>query len=114
MEEKVTRPWGTYQAIYMDKTYQVKRITVNPGGQLSLQSHNQRAEHWIIVQGEGTVVCGDQNFVLKKGDHVHIPIKAKHRMSNFGKEEIVFIEVQNGDYLGEDDIIRYEDIYGRN
>ncbi len=113
MEEIVKRPWGTYQTILRDKTYQVKKIVVYPNSQLSLQSHNHRAEHWIIVEGDGTVILGNKELKLKKGEHIHIPVKEKHRMSNFTNSEVVFIEVQNGDYLGEDDIIRYEDIYGR-
>lgn len=114
MEEKVVRPWGTYQTIERGNNYQVKRITVNPGGQLSLQSHNRRTEHWVVVQGKATVVCGEKECVLVADERIYIPVKTKHRMSNFGEEEIVFIEVQTGDYLGEDDIVRYEDIYGRN
>jgi mannose-1-phosphate guanylyltransferase/mannose-6-phosphate isomerase len=113
MEEKVVRPWGTYQNIYRDEGYQVKRITVNVGGQLSLQSHKHRAENWVIVQGIATVICGEKTLNLTKGESVFIPVGAKHRASNFGTEEVVFIEVQNGDYLGEDDIVRYEDVYVR-
>jgi mannose-1-phosphate guanylyltransferase / mannose-6-phosphate isomerase len=113
MEEKVIRPWGTYQTLYKDRDYQVKRITVNVGGQLSLQSHNHRSEHWVIVSGVANIICGEKTLILKKDDHIYIPVGTKHRASNFGKEEIVFIETQNGSYLGEDDIIRYEDIYGR-
>jgi len=113
MEEIVKRPWGTYQTILRGETYQVKKIVVYPNSQLSLQSHNHRAEQWVIVEGEGTVTLGDKELKLKKGDNVSIAVKEKHRMSNFTNSEVVFIEVQNGDYLGEDDIIRYEDIYGR-
>ncbi len=113
MEEIVKRPWGTYQTIIRGDTYQVKRIMVNPNSQLSLQSHNHRSEHWVIVEGEGTVTLGDKQIKVKKDSVVYIPVKEKHRMSNFTDKPVVFIEVQNGDYLGEDDIIRYEDIYGR-
>ena len=113
MEEIVKRPWGTYQTIVKGNTYQVKRIVVYPNSQLSLQSHNKRSEHWVIVEGEGTVVLGEKQLKLNKDESVYIPVGTKHRMSNFTNKEIVFIEVQNGDYLGEDDIIRYEDIYGR-
>lgn len=113
MEEIVERPWGTYQTIVRGDNYQVKRIVVYPNSQLSLQSHNHRSEHWVIVEGEGTVTLGNKEIKLKKDGVVYIPVKEKHRMSNFTNENVVFIEVQNGDYLGEDDIVRYEDIYGR-
>lgn len=113
MERIFERPWGTYQVIMKGETYQVKRIVVYPNSQLSLQSHSKRSEHWVIVEGQGTVTLGEKQFVLKKDDSIYIPVNMKHRMSNFTNEEIVFIEIQNGDYLGEDDIVRYEDIYGR-
>ena len=113
MEEIVKRPWGTYQTILRENTYQVKRIIVNPNSQLSLQSHNHRSEHWIIVEGNGTITLGDKQIEVKKDDSVYIKVKEKHRMSNFTNKPVVFIEVQNGDYLGEDDIVRYEDVYGR-
>lgn len=113
MEEIVKRPWGTYQTILRGETYQVKRIVVYPNSQLSLQSHNQRSEHWVVVEGEGTATLGDKQLKLKKDGVIYIPVKEKHRMSNFTNNQVVFIEVQNGDYLGEDDITRYEDIYGR-
>ena len=113
MEEIVKRPWGTYQTILRGETYQIKRIVVYPNSQLSLQSHNKRSEHWVIVDGEGTVTLGEKKLQLKKDDSVYIPVQEKHRMSNFTDKEVIFIEVQNGSYLGEDDIVRYEDIYGR-
>ena len=113
MEEIVERPWGTYQTILREATYQVKRIVVYPNSQLSLQSHNKRSEHWVIVEGEGVVTLGSKEIKVKKDDSVYIPVQEKHRMSNFTNEKVVFIKVQNGDYLGEDDIVRYEDIYGR-
>jgi mannose-6-phosphate isomerase-like protein (cupin superfamily) len=113
MEEKVVRPWGIYQTINRGKNYQVKIITVFPKQQLSLQSHEYRSEHWIIVDGEGTITLNEEIIIAKKDNHVYIPVKIKHRMSNNTDKQVVFIEVQNGDYLGEDDIIRYEDIYGR-
>jgi mannose-6-phosphate isomerase-like protein (cupin superfamily) len=112
-ESVVERPWGTYQTILRGKTYQVKRLIVCPGGQLSLQSHEHRSEHWVIVEGKGVVTLGEKHIEVVKDDKVYIPIGEKHRMSNFGEKDIVIIEVQNGDYLGEDDIVRYEDIYGR-
>ena len=109
----INRPWGTYQTIIEDKNYKVKRIIVYPNSKLSLQSHNHRSEHWIIVDGTGTVVLGDKEYTLNKDEHIYIPVNTKHRMSNFTNKNVIFIEVQNGDYLEEDDIIRYEDIYGR-
>lgn len=113
MEEVVSRPWGTYQTIYRGDTYQVKRIVVLPHQKLSLQSHNHRSEHWLIVEGNGIVTLNEKTIEVLKDDRIYIPVKAIHRMSNETDKEVVFIEVQNGDYLGEDDIIRYEDIYGR-
>lgn len=113
MEEVVSRPWGTYQTIYRGDTYQVKRIVVLPHQKLSLQSHNHRSEHWLIVEGNGIVTLNEKTIEVSKDDRIYIPVKAIHRMSNETDREVVFIEVQNGDYLGEDDIIRYEDIYGR-
>lgn len=113
MEEIVSRPWGTYQTIYRGDTYQVKRIVVLPHQKLSLQSHNHRSEHWLIVEGNGIVTLNEKTIEVSKDDRIYIPVKAIHRMSNETDNEVVFIEVQNGDYLGEDDIIRYEDIYGR-
>lgn len=113
MEEVVIRPWGSYQTIYRAANYQVKRIVVNPNSRLSLQSHNQRSEHWVVVEGEGVMTLDDKDISMKKDSVVYIPVKAKHRMSNNTNSKVVFIEVQNGDYLGEDDIVRYQDDYGR-
>ena len=114
MEEIVERPWGTYQVILKSDTYQVKRIVVLPHQKLSLQSHNHRSEHWIIVEGRGIVTLDNKTIDVEKDDRIYIPVKAIHRMTNESEKNVVFIEVQNGDYLGEDDIVRYEDIYGRN
>ncbi|GMO65788.1 MAG: hypothetical protein Ta2D_12020 [Rickettsiales bacterium] len=113
MEEVVVRPWGTYQTIYNGETYQVKRIVVNPNSKLSLQSHSKRSEHWMVVEGVGTITFNEEQITASKDFHIYIPVQAKHRMSNDTDKPVVFIEVQNGDYLGEDDIIRYEDVYGR-
>jgi phosphoglucomutase len=109
----VYRPWGSYTSLEMSETYQVKRINVNPGARLSLQSHRRRAENWVVVSGEALVTVDDQKVVVKKGESIFVPQGARHRMENTRKEPLVLIEVQNGDYLGEDDIIRYEDDYGR-
>ncbi|MDR0423415.1 MAG: phosphomannose isomerase type II C-terminal cupin domain [Rickettsiales bacterium] len=114
MEEVVVRPWGTYQTILRGTTFQVKRIVVNPKSKLSLQSHEHRSEHWIVVEGVGTITLNEDAIIASRDKHVYIPLGAIHRMSNDTDEPVVFIEIQNGDYLGEDDIKRYEDIYGRN
>jgi len=109
----IYRPWGSYTSLEMGPTYQVKRINVNPGARLSLQSHNHRAENWVVVEGEALVTIDDNQIVVKRGESVFIPKGARHRMENQRKEPLAIIEVQNGDYLGEDDIVRYEDDYGR-
>lgn len=107
------RPWGTFETIIESDNYKVKRIVVNPKSQLSLQSHNHRSEHWCVVKGVGIATLNDEQIELKKGDSIFINVKDKHRMTNKTDEELIFIEVQNGDYLGEDDIVRYQDDYGR-
>lgn len=109
----VYRPWGSYTSLELKDTYQVKRIDVNPGARLSLQSHKHRAENWVVVKGEALVTRNDEQIVVKKGESIFIPKGARHRMENQKEEPLTIIEVQNGDYLGEDDIIRYEDDYGR-
>jgi mannose-1-phosphate guanylyltransferase / mannose-6-phosphate isomerase len=109
----VNRPWGTYATLKEESGYKVKRITVKPGQSLSLQYHHQRAEHWIVVQGIALVQVGDQETRVEPGHYRYIPLKAKHRLSNIGAEELVLIEVQCGAYLGEDDIVRLADTYGR-
>jgi mannose-6-phosphate isomerase-like protein (cupin superfamily) len=113
METEVIRPWGTYKVIFKGKAFQIKKIVVNPHSKLSLQSHEQRSEHWIIVEGTGIVTLDDETITLNKEEHIFIPVKSKHRMENNTEKEVIFVEVQNGSYLGEDDIVRYEDIYGR-
>ncbi len=109
----IYRPWGSYTSLELGDNYQVKRINVNPGARLSLQSHNHRAENWIVIKGEALVTVNDDQFVVKKGERAFIPKGARHRMENKGPEPLALIEVQSGDYLGEDDIVRYEDDYGR-
>lgn len=113
MTKIFTRPWGTYEVILKEKNYQVKRIIVFPHQKLSLQSHNFRSEHWIMVEGQGVITLDDDNYHLKKDDKIYIPVKSKHRASNESDNNLIFIEIQNGDYLEEDDIVRYEDIYNR-
>jgi len=110
---KVFRPWGSYEGIDTGPSHQVKHITVNPGAKLSLQMHHKRAEHWIVVSGEAQVTCGDRVFPLKENESTYIPLGARHRLENLGPEPLHLIEVQSGAYLGEDDIVRFEDTYGR-
>jgi mannose-1-phosphate guanylyltransferase/mannose-6-phosphate isomerase len=110
---KVARPWGWYDSIEMGERFQVKRIAVKPGASLSLQMHHHRAEHWIVVKGTAKVTNGDQVFLLEENQSTYIPIGAKHRLENPGKTDLEMIEVQSGGYLGEDDIVRFEDTYGR-
>jgi mannose-6-phosphate isomerase-like protein (cupin superfamily) len=107
------RPWGQYEVLLDEPTYKVKRITVLPGQRLSLQMHHRRAEHWTIVVGEADVTVNEDTFRLTPGEHVYIPLEAKHRVANPGSEPLVFIEVQSGTYTGEDDIVRFSDDYGR-
>jgi mannose-1-phosphate guanylyltransferase/mannose-6-phosphate isomerase len=109
----VHRPWGTYATLKEEPGYKVKRITVTPGQSLSLQYHHQRAEHWVVVQGLALVQIGDKEYRTEPGQSRHIPVKEKHRLTNIGTEELVLIEVQCGSYLGEDDIVRLADTYGR-
>jgi mannose-1-phosphate guanylyltransferase/mannose-6-phosphate isomerase len=110
---KVYRPWGNYEEIDLSDGFKVKRITVKAGGKLSLQSHKHRAEHWVVVNGIATVICGDKEIELKADESTYIPKGQKHRLINKTDKNVELIEVQSGDYLGEDDIVRYEDIYGR-
>ena len=110
---KVYRPWGAYEGLDIGNNFQVKRITVNPGAKLSLQMHHKRAEHWVVVSGTAQVTCGDKVFTLNENESTFIPLGAKHRLENLGSEPLHLIEVQSGHYLGEDDIVRFEDSYGR-
>ncbi|WP_019955863.1 mannose-1-phosphate guanylyltransferase/mannose-6-phosphate isomerase [Yoonia vestfoldensis] len=107
------RPWGWFESLAMGERFQVKRIVVHAGGALSLQSHHHRAEHWIVVQGTARVTCDGTVKLLTENESVYIPLGATHRLENPGKLPVVLIEVQTGSYLGEDDIIRYEDVYAR-
>ncbi|WP_417679472.1 mannose-1-phosphate guanylyltransferase/mannose-6-phosphate isomerase [Pseudodonghicola sp.] len=107
------RPWGWFESLVIGERFQVKRIHVHPGAALSLQSHHHRSEHWIVVEGTAKVTVGDEVKLVSENQSVYIPLGAVHRMENPGKVPMVLIEVQTGSYLGEDDIIRYEDIYAR-
>jgi mannose-1-phosphate guanylyltransferase len=109
----VSRPWGHYDTVDRGERYQVKRITVLPGECLSLQLHYHRAEHWIVVSGTAKVVCGEKETILTENQSTYIPLGVKHSLSNPGKVPLELIEVQSGSYLGEDDIVRFEDRYGR-
>jgi mannose-1-phosphate guanylyltransferase/mannose-6-phosphate isomerase len=113
LHRKVTRPWGWYDSIDEGARFKVKRIQVKPGASLSLQMHYHRAEHWIVVKGIAHIVNGDQELTLSENQSTYIPQGQTHRLSNPGSEPLEIIEVQSGSYLGEDDIIRFEDIYGR-
>ena len=111
--KKYPRPWGWYRTLEMLPGFQVKLIEVNPGGRLSLQSHEQRSEHWVVVKGTASVTVNDLRRDYQENESVYIPVRAKHRLENLSKLPIQIIEVQVGAYLGEDDIQRYDDIYGR-
>ncbi len=113
IHNKAYRPWGAYECIDHDARFQVKRITVNPGASLSLQLHHHRSEHWIVVQGTARVTCGDKVFLMSENESTYIPLGEKHRLENAGKIPLELIEVQTGTYLGEDDIVRFDDVYGR-
>ena len=110
---KVYRPWGNYDSIDMGDRFQVKRIVVKPGAALSLQKHHKRAEHWIVVSGVAEVTCDERVFDLHENESTYIPLGSVHRLRNKGTEPVELIEVQSGHYLGEDDIVRLEDVYGR-
>jgi mannose-1-phosphate guanylyltransferase/mannose-6-phosphate isomerase len=110
---EVFRPWGSYDSIDNGDRFQVKRLSVKPGGVLSLQMHHHRAEHWIVVQGTARITCNDKTFLLSENESTYIPIGATHRIENPGKVPLRIVEVQSGSYLGEDDIVRFEDNYGR-
>jgi mannose-1-phosphate guanylyltransferase/mannose-6-phosphate isomerase len=110
---KMYRPWGAYQRIDIGNRFQVKRITVKPGGRLSLQKHHHRSEHWVVVSGTAEVTVGDRIMELHENESTYIPIGEIHRLANPGKVPLEIIEVQVGSYTGEDDIVRIEDVYGR-
>ncbi len=109
----VHRPWGSYDSLEAGERFQVKRIQVKPGASLSLQKHHHRAEHWIVVSGTAEVTCDDKVFLLGENQSTYIPLGSKHRLRNPGKVALELIEVQSGSYLGEDDIVRFDDVYGR-
>jgi len=113
MREFDRRPWGTYTVLEEDRGFKVKRIEVLPGKRLSYQKHAQRAEHWFVVEGTAKVTLDGAEITVRAGEAIDIPIGAAHRVENPAEENLVFIEVQRGNYLGEDDIVRLQDDYGR-
>jgi mannose-1-phosphate guanylyltransferase/mannose-6-phosphate isomerase len=113
LHRQVFRPWGSYDSIDSDDGFQVKRLIVNPGAVLSLQKHARRAEHWTVVRGTARITLDEKVFDLAVNESTYIPIGAVHRISNVSDEPVHIIEVQCGDYLGEDDIVRLQDNYGR-
>ena len=113
MKSIVLKPWGSYQVIEVGEKYTIKRIIVNPEGKLSLQSHQHRAEHWVVVKGEAEVTIEEDITILHSGEYIFVPLHAKHRLANNYSEDLVVIEVWYGDNLDEEDIIRYEDDWGR-
>ncbi len=113
LHRKVHRPWGWYDSIDNGSRFQVKRIMVKPGASLSLQMHHHRAEHWVVVSGTAEVTNGDKVTMLSENESTFIPLGQTHRLANPGRVPLEIIEVQSGSYLGEDDIVRFEDTYGR-
>ena len=113
LHRTVHRPWGTYTVLEEDTNYKIKRIEVKPGASLSLQMHQHRSEHWIVVNGVAKVTNSDQELLLNANESTYIPAGHKHRLENPGETNLVMIEVQSGEYLGEDDIVRFDDKYGR-
>lgn len=113
LHKTVYRPWGSYTVLEKQPRYQIKRITVKPGAKLSLQMHHHRSEHWVVVKGTAKVTCDDKVFLVRENESTYISAGHKHRLENDGVIPLELIEVQNGSYLGEDDIVRYDDVYGR-
>jgi len=113
LHRTVARPWGTYTVLQEGPRFKIKRIEVRPGQSLSLQMHHHRSEHWIVVSGTAQVTCDERTYLVAANESTYIPIGTRHRLVNPGVMQLVMIEVQCGDYLGEDDIVRFEDRYGR-
>ena len=113
LHQTAHRPWGTYTVLEEGPLYKIKRIEVKSGASLSLQMHHHRSEHWIVVDGVATVTNGDQILELKSNESTYIPVESKHRLENKTDKNLIIIEVQCGQYLGEDDIVRFDDKYGR-
>jgi mannose-1-phosphate guanylyltransferase/mannose-6-phosphate isomerase len=113
LHRTVARPWGTYTVLEEGSNFKIKRIVVKPGAALSLQMHYHRSEHWIVVSGTASIVNGDNNMLVRINESTYIPAGHRHRLENPGRMDLVMIEVQSGEYLGEDDIVRFDDVYGR-
>jgi mannose-1-phosphate guanylyltransferase/mannose-6-phosphate isomerase len=113
LHRTVARPWGTYTTLQEGPNFKIKRIEVKPGASLSLQMHHHRSEHWVVVSGTGKVTVDDKVVLLAPNESTYVPVGAKHRLENPGRVPLTLIEVQCGDYVGEDDIVRFDDIYGR-
>jgi len=113
IHRRVYRPWGSYETVDEGERFKVKRITVNPGAALSLQLHHKRAEHWVVVTGKALVTVGEKQVLLEANESIYIPVEELHRLENPEDTPLELIEVQSGDYLGEDDIVRFDDHYGR-
>jgi len=113
VHQRVFRPWSSYESLVVAEGFQVKRIIVQPGQTLSLQKHFHRAEHWVVVRGTAEVTRGEETFSLTADQSTYIPLETVHRLANPGQTALELIEVQSGSYLGEDDIVRLEDVYGR-
>jgi mannose-6-phosphate isomerase-like protein (cupin superfamily) len=107
------RPWGSFESLHHGVRHQVKHLVLNPGAAISLQLHNHRSEHWVVVTGRARVTVDDEVRILGPNESAHIPVRARHRLENVGEQNLHVIEVQCGDYLGEDDIVRFEDKYRR-
>jgi mannose-1-phosphate guanylyltransferase/mannose-6-phosphate isomerase len=113
LHRTVHRPWGSYTVLEEGPGYKIKRVVVKPGASLSMQLHRHRSEHWVVISGTAKVVNGDKGFLVQANESTFIPVGNKHRLANEGTEPLVIIEVQTGAYVGEDDIVRFEDVYGR-
>jgi len=112
-QETTSRPWGQYTVLEQGDTYKIKKVVVNPQQRLSLQKHLHRSEHWVVVSGTAKVICSEKEIILNINESTYVPVGAHHRLENPGKIPLVIIEVQNGEYLEEDDIVRLEDDYQR-
>ena len=110
---RVPKPWGSYEVLCEAPGFKIKRIEVASGASLSLQMHYNRSEHWVVVEGQAQVTLDEDVFLLNKDESIYIPVETRHRLANPARDPLVIIEVQNGTYLGEDDIVRFEDDYGR-
>lgn len=113
MERLEQRPWGLYVTLYANRQYKIKQLHIDPGQMISLQSHNHRNEHWIVIAGQGEVTLGGRVWNVAVDDKIYIPAGEKHRLANNSDKELLIVEVQTGDYFGEDDIVRYDDKYDR-